>query len=304
MSNENQIGFISGADCNVTAEDTTGCAVNRVRTQIHSTTKVVGQTGQQFVTVQVWDEVGCDEDNIVRMFNKDQCVFKDGLYYWSKEDGNITVPGDAKWTDGVTACEMLKPMDDIVIPQDTNTFVTIEKTATSTIFTDTEGNTFEITDHPDVADVCVDVAVDEDPTNALSVYKSIDNPANATNWTSYDTGNISLATLTAAGMKACHNRITVRVDLSSTYSSTTAGASTFMGGVILNGVTYRQFKVKALTRSAGETGAAERLMEFDVPVGANGLDIDFSYGATGGRADAHLAQKVKVYGFRKVDLGK
>lgn len=61
------------------------------------------------IVVDVWDDPGCAGDNVVRVYNKDECVFKDGYYYWSLEDMNVDMPPTAKWSEGSTKCEMLKP---------------------------------------------------------------------------------------------------------------------------------------------------------------------------------------------------
>jgi len=107
----NQVGFGGGTSC-ATQTINTGDACNASqedKTKLPGSTRVVGKTGEKFITVQIWDTIGCADDNIVRMYNKDQCVYKDGLYYWSITDGNITEPGSDLWTTGITGCEMLKP---------------------------------------------------------------------------------------------------------------------------------------------------------------------------------------------------
>lgn len=61
------------------------------------------------IEVAVWDDPGCDGDNLKRVFNKDECVYHEGYFYWSKEDMNVDMPPSAKWSEPSTKCEMLKP---------------------------------------------------------------------------------------------------------------------------------------------------------------------------------------------------
>ena len=70
---------------------------------------VVGKKAVVEITVDVWDTIGCETDNIVRMYNTDDCVYVDGLYYWSLEDRNIDKPPSPRWSKGYTKCAMLKP---------------------------------------------------------------------------------------------------------------------------------------------------------------------------------------------------
>lgn len=108
MSN-NQVGF-QGITSNLSAVPggEVGCTNDNVPTQLPSTTRVVGESGRQFLTTPVWDSVGCGTDNIVRVYNVNQCVYHNGLYYWSQRDGNISEPGVGEgWTDGKTICEVL-----------------------------------------------------------------------------------------------------------------------------------------------------------------------------------------------------
>ena len=70
---------------------------------------VVGKKAIIDITVDVWDTIGCETDNIVRMYNTDDCVYSDGLFYWSLVDKNIDKPPSPKWSRGYTKCEMLKP---------------------------------------------------------------------------------------------------------------------------------------------------------------------------------------------------
>lgn len=78
--------------------------------------RVVGKKAIIELAVDVWDTIGCETDNIVRMYNTNDCVYSDGLFYWSLEDKNIDKPPSPKWTRGYTKCEMLKPGGDIASP--------------------------------------------------------------------------------------------------------------------------------------------------------------------------------------------
>lgn len=60
--------------------------------------------------VEVWDDPGCDGDNVVRLYNTTQCVYKDGYFYWPLKDGVVDAPPSVDWTEGVTKCEMLRPV--------------------------------------------------------------------------------------------------------------------------------------------------------------------------------------------------
>ena len=76
--------------------------------------KVVGKQAIQQMQLPVWDSIGCLEDNIVRVYNKDQCVVQECLIYSSNEDKNIDEPkaGSARvpptWDGGYTLCEVYK----------------------------------------------------------------------------------------------------------------------------------------------------------------------------------------------------
>ena len=109
----NQVGFGGGTSCATQIIDTeNACDISQEdKTKLPGSTRVTGKTGEKFLTVQIWDTVGCAEDNIVRIYNEGQCVYKDGRFYWSKEDLNVTEPGSDKWTAGKTSCEVLKPLD-------------------------------------------------------------------------------------------------------------------------------------------------------------------------------------------------
>lgn len=63
------------------------------------------------LTVDIWDDPGCDGDNVVRVFNEGECTYKDGYFYWSLEDLNVEMPPSAKWSEPSTKCEMLQPTD-------------------------------------------------------------------------------------------------------------------------------------------------------------------------------------------------
>ena len=107
--NSKQVGFsglLSDLDCKVDDKSCEGDLV--IPTEISSTTHVVGKSGMKILTLSVWDTVGCRDDNIVRVYNKDQCVYHNDRIYWSLEDDNITEPGSSKWTTGVTLCQALK----------------------------------------------------------------------------------------------------------------------------------------------------------------------------------------------------
>jgi len=106
----NQVGFGGGTSCATQLIDTGDvCDTSQEdKTRLPGTTKVSGKTGEKFLTVQIWDTIGCDDDNIVRLYNKNQCVYKDGRYYWSLEDNNVTEPGSDKWSTGRNTCEVLK----------------------------------------------------------------------------------------------------------------------------------------------------------------------------------------------------
>lgn len=93
--------------CSASSGDGCGHDQNSA-TLLPSTTQVAGKTGEKFVTVQVWDTVGCETDNIVRVYNKDECVFFEGKLYWSLENTNVTKPGTDKWSKGRTICSALK----------------------------------------------------------------------------------------------------------------------------------------------------------------------------------------------------
>lgn len=59
--------------------------------------------------VDVWDDPGCATDNVVRIYNKTDCVEHEGYMYWPKEDMTISMPPSPDWTVGKTVCEALKP---------------------------------------------------------------------------------------------------------------------------------------------------------------------------------------------------
>jgi hypothetical protein len=77
---------------------------------------VVGKKAIIDITVDVWDTIGCETDNIVRMYNTDDCVYSDGLFYWSLVDKNIDKPPSPRWSAGYTKCKMLKPGEGGVPP--------------------------------------------------------------------------------------------------------------------------------------------------------------------------------------------
>lgn len=109
-----QLGFNSKSTCGGTTS-TTPEGVEYVDptcdpvTEVEDKLRVVGKKAVMHITVDVWDTIGCDGDNIVRMYNEGDCVYTDGLYYWSTEDNNVDTPPSSKWTDGYTKCEMLHP---------------------------------------------------------------------------------------------------------------------------------------------------------------------------------------------------
>lgn len=76
--------------------------------------KIVGKQAIQQMQLPVWDSIGCKEDNIVRVYNKNQCVVQDCLIYSSEVDSNIDEPkvGAAKvpptYKGGFTLCEVYK----------------------------------------------------------------------------------------------------------------------------------------------------------------------------------------------------
>ena len=93
--------------------DSASCPPKKaVKTNFPSTVKVVGKTGVCDIVVPMWDTIGCAEDNIVRLFDKGDCVCFEGLYYFSKKDENVSKPTNTEnWTKGYTRCELLKPLD-------------------------------------------------------------------------------------------------------------------------------------------------------------------------------------------------
>lgn len=76
--------------------------------------KVVGKQAIQQMQLPVWDSIGCKEDNIVRVYDKDQCVVQDCLIYSSEVSSNIDEPkvGAAKavptYKGGFTLCQVYK----------------------------------------------------------------------------------------------------------------------------------------------------------------------------------------------------
>lgn len=76
--------------------------------------KVVGKQAIQQMQLPVWDSIGCKGDNIVRVYNKDQCVVQECLIYSSNVDMNIDEPkvGSTKtpptWDGGYTLCQVYK----------------------------------------------------------------------------------------------------------------------------------------------------------------------------------------------------
>lgn len=89
-----------------------GCATNDC--QPVDKLKVVGKQAIQQMQLPIWDSIGCAEDNIVRVYHKDQCVVQGCLIYSSNTDSNIDEPkaGAAKaeptWDGGYTLCEVYK----------------------------------------------------------------------------------------------------------------------------------------------------------------------------------------------------
>ena len=95
----------SSAPANIEYVDPS-CSSNPV---VKDKLQVVGKQAVIHITVDVWDTIGCADDNIVRVYKKGKCVYKDGLFYWSLEDGNVDAPPSAKWTRGYEDCELLNP---------------------------------------------------------------------------------------------------------------------------------------------------------------------------------------------------
>mgnify|MGYP003505576875 FL=1 len=86
--------------------DTGGCApVDKL--------KVVGKKAVQQLQFDIWDTIGCADDNIVRVYNKGQCVVENCKIYKPLADNTIDQPsvGVTKvpptWEGGVTLCEAL-----------------------------------------------------------------------------------------------------------------------------------------------------------------------------------------------------
>lgn len=94
--------------CNTTPQAGFGSACTA--TPCEDTVTACNSSPTEFLTVTVWDDPGCDTDNLKRVFNKDECVLHEGYFYWSKEDLNVDRPPSAKWSEPSTKCEMLKPV--------------------------------------------------------------------------------------------------------------------------------------------------------------------------------------------------
>lgn len=111
-----QIGFNNGGCTSCSGGSTTAEGVvykdvncGTQTTAVEDKLRVVGKQGVIAITVDVWDTVGCDSDNIVRVYSYGQCVYSDGLFYFSIADMNITKPPSSKWSRGYTKCELLNP---------------------------------------------------------------------------------------------------------------------------------------------------------------------------------------------------
>lgn len=107
-----QTGF--GSSCGTSSNSPTGIEYvdqncGDGNTEVVDKLRVVGKKAVIHLTVDVWDSIGCEDDNIVRMFDQGDCIYKDGLFYWSLEDMNIDTPPSAKWSEGISKCEMLQP---------------------------------------------------------------------------------------------------------------------------------------------------------------------------------------------------
>jgi len=104
----NQIGFSGDGMSNCNSETQCNPDLEYIT---RPTVRVVGHTGYCDIRVPMWDTIGCEDDNIVRMYNKGQCTCLDGEYWFAKHDKVVSKPGtsDADWEGPYTKCELLKP---------------------------------------------------------------------------------------------------------------------------------------------------------------------------------------------------
>lgn len=63
------------------------------------------------LTIDVWDDPGCEGDNVVRLYNMEDCVTIDGYMYWPLRDGVVSQPPSVDWSEPKTLCEALKPVE-------------------------------------------------------------------------------------------------------------------------------------------------------------------------------------------------
>ena len=93
------------------------------------------------IDVDIWDDPGCEGDNVVRLYNTGECVFHDGYFYFSLEDMNVDKPPTAKWSEPYTKCEMLKPSTPHPDFVDTDTtFVITANAAGDIVLTGSDGS--------------------------------------------------------------------------------------------------------------------------------------------------------------------
>lgn len=132
----NQIGFNSGSSCNGAGGD---YCLPELDYTVKPTVRVTGKTGYCEIKVQMWDTIGCEEDNIVRVYNEGDCVCLDGKYYFSKIDKNLDKPGvdTTTWSEGYSQCDLLNPLLDKYISDASISGRTIT-------ITRSDGETFDI----------------------------------------------------------------------------------------------------------------------------------------------------------------
>lgn len=121
----NNIGFQSLLSQNYCGtEGDEYCGHDDLDQTAKSTVRVSGHTGYCDIKVPAWDTVGCEEDNIVRVYAKGECTCLDGKYWFAKNDTTVTKPseGSADWEGGFDKCELLRPLNAQKLCEVINTF--------------------------------------------------------------------------------------------------------------------------------------------------------------------------------------
>lgn len=119
----NNVGFNTGANNNTCNLKDDGCSSD-LQYIVEPTVKVTGHTGHCDIKVPMWDTIGCETDNIVRVYNKGECSCLDGEYWFATKDTVVTKPvaGSTDWEGGYSQCELLRPLNAEKLCEVMNTF--------------------------------------------------------------------------------------------------------------------------------------------------------------------------------------